>query len=381
MKLIICLAALVVTSAAMAQDSSTGSGVPASPTSSVGPGATLPANSQPIAISDPGLLFSKAKEFADQLKTQTMDFIGLLWLVALLYAAWQAQIRGYQELIEPFLRVMFALVLLDNYTDLAAALMDAVKQLSASLPNQGANGKWFGGASIGLSGSLASVLMTGSVSVIAIIIGVAIAALLIGVAMGMQILLKACLIALGPLAIACITFRHTSGIFTAWLKTFIALCLIPLGWNIGAGLAVALIAPNASGSLLGNAGATVGAAALLVPIAVSVYFGMPALVLWVVNKASGIAGTAFPSPIQQTANWLGASAALKGGGGTRGVQVTEQLASKADGSAVSATYTMGGDSLYSKIMSGFGSSHPMTSAMRQRICAASVIHQQHQQNS
>ena len=202
------------------------SSVPSGP----GPGKPLPPNSKEVPPPDLTGLRERAAYVASQLREQSRDLVTLLAIIALIYTGYHAQFRGLEEFVSTILRIVIAFALIASYREMLAYFFDARRELIASLPVSTVDAVAQVGTMIGAIG-VATLLM--GPAGMGLAVATFVAALCILIVYSAQILFEAILVAFGPLAIACLAFRHTAGIFTAWLKTLIAVLLVPVGWTIG----------------------------------------------------------------------------------------------------------------------------------------------------
>lgn len=302
---------------------------------SPGPGKALPKNSKEYKPPDLTGLRERAAYVADQIKEQSSDLITLLAIVALIYTGYHAQFRGLEEFVSALLRIVMAFALITSFREMLPCFFDARRQLIGSLPVSGVDAVCQVGTMIGTIG-LGTVLM--GPAGIGLAVATFVAALLILIVYSAQLLFEALLVAVAPLAIACLAFRHTSGIFVAWLKTFIAALLIPVGWTIGLMLGANLYGWN--GQSLAENGTDLVASLIYTAAAGAIFMGMPILCAWLVNKAGGAAAAAMPSPLQM---------------------VSSYLAGRAAAPAVAAG-TAGGTALPTSILAGGISSSPSSTA-------------------
>ncbi len=306
---------------------------PVSSIPSAGPGTPLPAHSE-AWFPDPAGVFDQARAFASDNTPRAEELLALLWLVSALHMAYQVQRGGFAELVEPLLRLGITWILLSTWTaTLLPALLDSCHALQAFFPlDTGANATTVGVGSLvtgtGIVGGLATTVMTGGLSTAVFAIAALILAVTIVGTWTIQIIFKAFLMALAPFAIVCLAFKGTAGIFTAWLKSLIVICLTPAIWRMCVSLSTFL-----------NDGTTAGMSVYLVmlPAQAALYMGAPALTAWIINKASGAAAMAVPSPVEKAASMIGSVMGARrgglGGGSSGGSMVTEMFRN-ADGNMV-----------------------------------------------
>jgi hypothetical protein len=290
---------------------------PAEEARSYGPGKALPENSQ---IKEPPNLTglrARASFVAQQLVEQSRELFAFLSILALMFAGYHAQFRGLEEFTSTILRIVIAAALLSSFQDFLPAFFAARKELIQSLPVDAVDAVTHVGAMIGTMG-LATFWM-GPAG-----IGLALATFLVTLAILIvysgQILFEAVLLALAPLAIACIAFRSTAGILWAWLKTFIAVLLVPVGWTVALA-----IWNNIYG--FDGAGITENALDLIASIiytaaASAIYMGMPIITTWFVNRAGGALAAAMPSPLQVLSGYLSGRGALAADGAASGSRLS-----------------------------------------------------------
>lgn len=276
---------------------------------SPGPGKTLPSNSKVTPPPDLTGLRERASFVASQIMEQSKDLVTFLAILALIITGYHAQFRGLEEFVSTILRIVLAFSLLSSFKEIIPYFFDARKDLLSSLPISGGDVFNHIGLMIGTIG-LGTFLM-GPMG-----IGLAVATLLamfaVLVVYSAQILFEAILVAIAPLAIACIASKHTSGIFAAWFKTFIAVLLIPVGWTIAI-----LFGNNVYGwngqSVVENSTDLV--ASIIYTAAMgAIYMGMPILTTWLVNRASGSMAAAMPSPLQFLSSYISGRSMASGGG-------------------------------------------------------------------
>jgi len=300
---------------------STGSTTSETTKQAPGPGRALPQNA---SIPDVNFseLQSKAFALAEKLREPASDLFTLLAILALIWAGYQAQFQGLQEFVGTLMRIIITSALIVQFKDMITAILNArhsfITDILASTLNLGEKFEWLL-SSMGVSAGLMS--FSGIAIWIAVILLVALCALVFL----MQILFEAVLIAFGPLAIATLAFRNTQGIFSMWLKTFVAVVLIPVGWTLGASLFELFLGKEEITSALAGLLFSAGAGA--------VYLGMPYITLSVVNAAGGAAGQAMPSLIQAGSSLMNRATGGKGGGGGGGSSSgTMQLSMSSRGS-------------------------------------------------
>ncbi len=280
-----------------------------------GPGKPLPPNSQVTPPPDLTGLRERATFVADQIREQSVELMRFLAILALIYAGYHAQFRGLEEFVSTLLRIVFAFALLSSFKEIVPYFFDARKELIGSLPLDTVDATAQVGTMIGTVG-LGTVLM--GPAGIGLAAAVFIAALGILIVYSAQILFEAILLAFAPLAIACLAFRHTNGIFTAWMKTFIAILLVPVGWTLAMVLWKSVFGwhGGATDNPAEN-GTDLAASLIYTAAAGAIFMGMPVLTVWLVNHASGAAAAAMPSPLQVLSTYLSGmavrSAATRGG--------------------------------------------------------------------
>ncbi|MDD2709090.1 MAG: hypothetical protein PHV34_13980 [Verrucomicrobiae bacterium] len=285
-----------------------------------GPGKPLPKNSREFSPPDLTGLRERASYVADQLGAQSRDLVTLLAIIALIYAGYHAPFRGLEEFVTTILRMVMASALLASFHDMLPYFFDARRQLIGTLPVSGVDATLQVGSMIGVVGLGTFLMGPGG---IALAMAIFAAALLILVVYSAQILFEALLIAVGPLAIACLAFRHSGGIFIAWLKTFIAALLIPVGWTIGILLGNSIY--GWTGQSLAENATDFVACLIYMAAACAIYLGMPILTVWLVNKAGGAAAAAMPSPLQLFSSYLAGRAAISSNKGAAGNSATPSM--------------------------------------------------------
>ncbi len=283
-----------------AQDTNTVSQVQPGP----GPGKELPKNSEVTPAPDLTGLRERALYVSDQIKEQSKELAGFFAILALIYAGYHAQFRGLEEFVSTLVRIVVAFALITSFKEILPYFFDARRELIASLPFDAVDATAQVGTMMGTIG-LGTILM-GPVG-IGLAVATLLAALGILLVYSAQILFEAILVSFGPLAIACLAFRHTTGIFTAWLKTFLAVLLVPVGWTIGMILGSNIYGWNGN-SVTENA-VDLAASLIYTAAAGAIYMGMPIVTVWLVNKASGAAAAAMPSPIQWLSSYISGRAA------------------------------------------------------------------------
>jgi hypothetical protein len=261
----------------------------------------------------------RAADLSDVVSGVSQDLITFLAILALIYTGYHAQFRGLEEFTGAILRIAVAFALIAAYREMLPCFFDARRQLIGAIPLRTVDAACQVGTMIATVG-LGTVLM--GPAGIGLAVAIFVVAALILIVYCAQILFEALLVALGPLAIACLAFRHTSGIFIAWLKTFIAALLIPVGWTIGLMLGANLY--GGGGQSLAENTTDLVAALVYTAAAGAIFMGMPILCVWLVNKAGGAAAAAMPSPLQLFSSYLAGRAATprgnSGGGGTAAAQ-------------------------------------------------------------
>lgn len=293
---------------------------------SPGPGKSLPKNSKEFRPPDLTGLRQRAADLSDVISGQARDLVTFLAILALIYTGYHAQFRGLEEFVATLLRMVMAFALIASYREMLPYFFDARRQLIGSLPVNGVEAVCQVGTMIGTIG-IGTVLM--GPAGIGLAVAIFVVALLVLLVYSAQILFEALLVALGPLAIACLAFRHSAGIFTAWFKTFLAAILIPVGWTIGLFLGANLFGWN--GESLAETGADFVAYLIYTAAAGAIYLGMPILTVWLVNKASGAAAAAMPSPLQLfSAYFAGRAAVPRNAGGTT-TGITQSISSSSLG--------------------------------------------------
>lgn len=275
-----------------------------------GPGQSLPPNSQEMEEPNFEGLLQNATGVADSLCTQTGDLMELLAILALIWTGYHAQFRGLEEFIGTLLRIALAAAILSQYKDIAHALFESRDELAASLSSSL--------STVGLVGQFGTLIAT--VTAGAFLMGPAGVALvglvLIAVAMIYlvfigQHLFEAILVAFGPLAVACMAFRHTSGIFSFWLKTLVAVLLVPVGWMLALKLGQNIFAAGKRAHAVNDLVSGV----LYTLMSALIYAGMPFLIVSIVNHTSGAAAAAMPSILASAQAFFGARGMMGGGVG------------------------------------------------------------------
>lgn len=328
-----------------AQDA--GAGVPASTTAlpTSGPGQVLPENSQEIQAPDFEGLLKNAVEVADSLHTQTGDLMELLAILALIWTGYHAQFRGLEEFIGTILRIVIAAAVITHYKEISQALFDSRDELSASISSSlstaGLIGQ-FGGLFATVT---AGIFLMGPAGIAMALLVLFAGALIYLVFIG-QHLFEAILVAFGPLAVACMAFKHTGGIFTFWLKTLVSVLLIPPGWMLALKLGQNIFAMGSGANAVNDLVSGV----LYTLMSALIYAGMPFLVVSIVNRTSGAAAAAMPSLIAGAQSLLGvkgmmggaASRALAGGGASGSLMNTTVTSSSRGGeiSRISTSFSV-----------------------------------------
>ncbi len=305
--LLILLALAVAVPMACAQNTPTTS-PPNAVGSGPGPGKALPPHSKILPPPNLTGLRERATFVADQIKDQSAELVRFLAILALMYAGYHAQFRGLEEFVSTLLHIVFAFAILSSFKEIIPHFFEARKELISSLPLNPVDASAQVGTMIGAIG-IGTVLM--GPAGIGLAVATILAALGILVVYSGQILFEAILVAFGPLAIACLAFRHTTGIFTAWLKTFIAVLLIPVGWTLAMLLASNVFGWNGDSATENSADLV--ASLIYTATAGAIYMGMPVLTVWLVNKAGGAASAAMPSPLQLISSYVSGRAAMTSG--------------------------------------------------------------------
>ncbi len=253
-----------------------------------GPGLVLPEHSKPQTFDLSGLQ-KRSLAFSDQIRESATELFTLFAILALIWTGYHAQFRGLHEFVGTLLHITLTSTLIINYkgivpiliqsrdallTQLHPGTFDITAQLGAALANVG--------ATIGVMS------LTGLAAGFALF-GIVIMAVVI---YSMQLLFEAVLIGFGPFAVAALAFSHSRGIFTMWFKTLIAVALVPVGWLLGANFfsAIAGIDP-ASTTPIKDLLATI----IYIAGFGAIYTGMPFIMVWIVNSASGAAAAAMPT--------------------------------------------------------------------------------------
>lgn len=259
-----------------------------------GPGNPLPEHSKKLEI-DLTKLQSRAITLSDRIKEPATELFTFLALLTLIWAGYQAQFRGLQGFFSPLLTIMITSALIVHYKDFIPVILDSRKQLIGTLSE---NDFVFTKQLAALMACIGtSVLVMGFAGIAA---GFALFLIIIIIVLIYltQILFESVLITLGPLAVATMAFPQTRGIFVFWLKTWIGVLLIPVGWVLGAkfvGEAFVIQDPHLMTFL---------ASVMSLLAYGAVFIGMPVITLMIVNAAGGVAAAGMPSSLSMIASAL-----------------------------------------------------------------------------
>jgi hypothetical protein len=331
-----------------------------------GPGTSLPAHSEPRKT-DLSTLQQKAIAFSGGIQGVAEELFTFFAILALIWTGYHAQFRGLQDFVGTLLRIVFASALIVHYRDLIPVVFDAKNALMSQLALTELDiGTQLSAAMASLGSTVTIMSFTGVAAGVALF-GLIVLAIVI---YSTQLLFQAVLIGFGPLAIATLAFHHSRGIFTMWVKTFIAVVLIPIGWRLGAKFFSSISGVESITDLLATIVYIAGFAA--------VYIGMPFITVFLVNSASGSMAMAMPSLTSAAQSFLGSA------GSALGSRIPgSSMAGAAAGGAPMppAAVTAGAGSVTSTVLSTT-SSMPSSSAARppdsmsQRAMAAQQWHKQ-----
>lgn len=353
---------LFLSASIYAQDGSDSS-VPSEPPtqSAPGPGKALPANSKEVPVPDFTGLLEAATSVADGLRNQTDELMVFLSILAIIWTGYHAQFRGLEEFVGTILRIVIAFALIAHFKEMSHALFTARDELLASISLDG----------VQLTGQIG--ILVGSVGIGTLLmgpVGIGIAVLVfltLGIILfiySAQILFEAVLIAFAPMAFACIAFKPSSGIFTAWLKTLIAVAFIPVGWALTFKIGQNLF------TLEGDHKFTdVIAALIYTMMTAAIYVGMPGITLWIINRTAGATGTALSSGISTMTNFIAGNLS----GRSMGMAGTAQTTSSTTQTFSSMPVFSGGTSMPS-------STSQTTNPMTQRVMEAQRWHKPNQKS-
>ncbi len=285
-----------------------------------GPGLALPEHSKPQNFDLSGLQ-KRALAFSGQIRESATELFAFFAVLALIWTGYHAQFRGLHEFIGTLLRIAFTSTLIANYKTIVPILLQSRDALLAQLhPGAFDVTAQLGAALANVGATIGVMSLTGLAAGFALF-GIVIVAVVI---YSMQLLFEAVLVGFGPFAIAALAFSHSRGIFTMWLKTLIAVALVPVGWLLGASFFSAIAGTDsASATTIKDLLATI----IYIAGFGAIYMGMPFVMVWIVNSAGGAAAAAMPTLV-------GAVTGLMAGGGGLGRAVSGAVTTT--GSAVAA---------------------------------------------
>jgi hypothetical protein len=291
-----------------------------SPPSAPGPGKTLPPNSKELPAPDLQGLVETAASVADSLKNQTDELMVFLSILAIIWTGYHAQFRGLEEFVGTILRIVIAFALIAHFKEMTHALFTSRDALLASISLDG----------VQLAGQIG--VLVGSVGVGTLLmgpVGIGIAVLVfltLGIILfiySAQILFEAVLIAFAPMAFACIAFKPAFGIFSAWLRTLIAVMLIPVGWAIAFKIGQNLFTLEGDHKFQ-----DVIAALIYTMMTAAIYVGMPGVTLWVMNRTVDATGTVLSSGMSNLTSILASNLSSASAGTVGGTKATSTVTQK-----------------------------------------------------
>ncbi len=329
-----------------------------------GPGSPLPQHSTTRTFDLSGLQ-KRAISFSDQIRGPATDLFTFFAILALIWTGYHAQFRGLQEFVGTLLRIVVTSALIANYKTMLPILLQSRDALKAQLYSGSFDVTAQLGAALANVGSTIGVMSLTGVAAGVALFGIVVVVVVI---YSMQLLFEAVLVGFGPFAIAALAFSHSRGVFTMWLKTLVAVVLIPVGWLLGANFFSA-IAGTDSASM-----ATIND--LLVTIIYiagfgAIYAGMPFMMVWIVNSASGAAAAAMPSLIGSMSNlFAGGSILSRGFSGSAMAVAHSSLGAPAGGIQTANPPVSGGPSAPAKTVAN------QNTVYEQRISSAHKVHEE-----
>jgi hypothetical protein len=317
-----------------------------------GPGKNLPPNSKEVPTPDFKGLIEAATSVANGLRQQTDDLAVFLAILAIIWTGYHAQFRGLEEFVGTLLRIAIAFALIAHFKEFTYATLTARDDLLASISLDG----------VQLTGQIG--ILIGSVGVGTLLmgpVGIGIAVLIfltLGIILfiySAQILFEAVLICFAPMAFACIAFKPAFGIFAGWLRTLIAVMLIPVGWALAFKIGQNLFTLEGDHKFQ-----DVIAALIYTMMTAAIYVGMPGITIWIINRTADSTGTVLSSGMSNLTSLISGNLATRSAGmaGTPAGSPTlgqrlSNVAIPSGGNSASSTTTQATNPVTQRVMEAF----------------------------
>ena len=324
----------------------------------IGPGSPLPAQPAPLPVPDPDAQIANALSLAETLRPYGNDLLIFFGGIALVSAGYHAQFAGLQPFVSTALRLAISFALLNHMGDTIPVLVDARDALDGLIPA----GAWTAAKmfAVLVPALVATSLLAGPFGIgLAMVFALQLAAMFI--LWRIQALAEPFLVALAPLPIGCLAFDRTAGVFQTWLKTLIAVLLIPVAWHLALYIGNNLVpGGSVSAALVGIANSLTFLAGLT-----GIYLMMPIITFHLVNSVAGAVAAGLPNPTAVLSSFLATYLGSSSGAGQ-----LSGLAGKAEALAGGEAAAGGGASLTGgAVAGGPASSTPSsgTQTLNQRI--------------
>ena len=263
----------------------------------LGPGSSLPAQPAPLPAPEPDAQIANALSLAETLRPYGNDLLVFFGGMALVFAGYHAQFAGLQPFVSTALRLAISFALLNHMGETIPVLVAARDALDNLIPA----GAWTAAKmfAVLIPALVATSLLTGPFGIgLAMVFALQLGAMFI--LWRIQALAKPFLVALAPIAIGCLAFDRTAGIFQTWLKTLIAVLLIPVAWHLALYIGNNLVPGGSlSAALVGIANSLTFLAGLT-----GIYLMMPVVTFHLVNSVAGAVAGALPNPTSVLSSFL-----------------------------------------------------------------------------